>query len=151
MRASAPARSMQLLRARQLLRHAPPAMRAASRPPPAAALPRGAHASSTSAQAAGSAPATLDGRFDYADVAVPRAVEVLDGVWRDADARLVRHPGCSVRFVGRKGLLAHAAHFTPFNARRLRLPLLMARLCATHRRLLLPPRRARLSRLRCSA
>jgi deoxyribodipyrimidine photolyase-like uncharacterized protein len=25
--------------------------------------------------------------FDYADVAVPRAVEVLDGVWRDADAR----------------------------------------------------------------
>ena len=80
---------MQLLRARQLLRHAPPALRAASRPPSAAALPRGAHASSLS-QAAGPAAPALDGRFDYADVAVPRAVEVLDGVWRDADARLVR-------------------------------------------------------------
>jgi hypothetical protein len=106
---------MQLLRARLLLRHAPPALRAASRPPPAA-LPRGAHASSTSAQAAGTAPATLDGRFDYADVAVPRAVEVLDGVWRDADARLVRHAGCSSRFVlglvvGACGsLLLHLAH-----------------------------------------
>ena len=91
MRAAAPAPSMQLLRARQLLRHAPPALCAASRPPPAAALPRGAHASSTSSQAAGPAASAQDGRvFDYADVAVPRAVEVLDGVWRDADARLVR-------------------------------------------------------------
>ena len=92
---------MLLLRARLLLRTAPSAARAVARPPPVSALPRGAQPRSVASQAAGPAAGpALDGRYDYADVAVPRATEVTDGVWREADARLVRlrllHP-CLVR------------------------------------------------------
>jgi hypothetical protein len=92
---------------RAVLRRRQHALQALARTPPAAALarrtaltvaaagsPRGdAVAAAATASAAAPAPAGAaldDGRYDYQDVTIPRAPNVRDGEWRDADVRLVR-------------------------------------------------------------
>jgi hypothetical protein len=71
----------------------------------AAASSRRAHApaapaASPSPAAAAAAAPELDGRYDYADVAVPRAPAIGDGAWTETDALLVRSSlrACALRF-----------------------------------------------------